>query len=105
MRTYTQTTLTHKKHTPVQRRRSGLPNDKRRNPKDKEIKGSHLGTSEAWRQAVTTFLEEKDYYVNQYKQRKYIDNKIIYQLAVTEVGEQRRQRDMDKGFKLTIHEC
>jgi len=90
MRTYTQTKLRYKTHTPATRRRSDNPNDKRKTPRDREVKGKHLGTSEAWKQAAITFLEEKDYYVNQYKQRKYINNKIIYQLAVSEVYEQRR---------------
>jgi len=105
MRTYTQTKLRYNTHTPATRRRSDKPGDKRRSPKDKETKGSHLGTSEAWKQAAIKFLEEKDYYVNQYKQHKYIDNKIIYQLAVTEVGVQLRQRDMDKDFKINLKEC
>jgi len=48
MKTYTQTLLRYKTHTPVHRRRSDKPGDKRRCPRDVEDKGKHLGTSDEW---------------------------------------------------------
>ena len=48
MKTYKQTLLTARPpFRPKQRRRSGLPNDKRKTLRDKD-RGSHLGTSEEW---------------------------------------------------------
>jgi len=87
MRTYTQLTLSNTHATLKQRRRSDKPDDKRRCPKDRAVKGSHLGTSDEWHQAVIEFMEEQDYYRACYKQRKYIKNKIIYQLVVKEARE------------------
>ena len=65
-------------------RRSDKPNDKRRNPIDRYEKGKHLGTTEDWLEATQQFMEEKDYYVNRVRLNKYIDNKIIYVLAINE---------------------
>ena len=77
-------------------RRSDNPNDKRRNPKNRHERGKHLGTTEQWLEATQAFMENKDYYVNRIRYDKYIDNKIIYHLAVREHWQQFRLPKLER---------
>ena len=93
------THTTHTQTKPKQRRRSGLPNDKRKTTPRNKDKGSHLGTPEEWQKATQIFNNDVYLYIIRYKMGKFIDNRIVYQLAKAHVESQKRQHDL--SLKLT----
>lgn len=88
------TYTTHTQTKPKQRRRSGLPNDKRKTTPRNKDKGSHLGTPEEWQKATQIFKGDIHHYVFRYKMGNFIDNRIVFQLAKAHVEAQRRQQDL-----------